>query len=786
MTMTTTRIASISMLVALSTIATTRALQGGFQSGPSPGPFYSGGMVFIPGGDRTLLTGSHYNKGIMQHKGTKTDKLQGTDLDTASSCYLAKVDFDDVELDGAYSSLSDWISFGNEGKIETCSAVTSNKLSDIFVVGSVAAGGLFSDGYPMQGLLSILDSDTLQFVDATLIKSAQDPNQHMIYPLDVIHEYGKKFIYIAALTSTDARVNSVIDNEDHPNWQEQHMLGSAFDVTVIKIHAPDGEKPEAMWVQHFPLDIEPDGTTPPVFVAGMSLHKDSNGVQHLLVSGSTRGSGEAFGRVAAGTIDEDGFVMQLDLHDGSFLSHSRHKGEDFDYVADLREGTGSDDFIRGMCNNRGRGHEDADEADHFYIVGGTKGDMTTNEQGTQNVNDSGGFQFGPDVDAKYKDTWDRSNSLMPFLRQIRIDDLKPTWTTQWAAMPSNPGIKTSIPTNAFAMDCYLDNVGAIYVVGSVLGGAQMAQGDVEMMSQGGDDLWVAKIDEKTGNVFWLTQLGSGANEKLARHGSIAVKRDTVMIYGDTSGSMYRMRDGSEDPDITDFFLMSLDVGTGAVLDEQFMGGTSSATVSTAINGVPPVIPPIATVPPKENNVPAPTMAPVKPPTAAPVEVEKSPTAAPIRSPKAPSASKETSSALDSDSSSGGGGGLIFLILVAVAATMAFAYFICNRNMKKRKAESQKSSIFSCLQQFDVEDIDLRRSPPGGWHGTYMNKLAYGHNNADDTVNVVGAPEGAPLTHSSVANDALFMEDSAGYKDDNFEIDDDDEVDIRLNAQTEIV
>jgi hypothetical protein len=189
------------------------------------------------------------------------------------------------------------------------------------------------------------------------------------------------------------------------------------------------------------------------------------------------------------------------------------------------------------------------------------------------------------------------------------------------------------------------------------------------------------------------------------------------------------------------------------------------------------------------------MAPVKPPTAAPIKIDvdeepiveapvKPPTAAPTKTPKAPPATKGTSSALDSDSS--GGGGLIFLILLAVAAAMVIAYFISNRNMKKRKAEAQKSSIFSCLQQFDVEDIDLRRSPPGGWHGTYMNKLAYGHNNADDTVNVVGTPEGAPLTHSSVANDALFMEDSGGYKDNSFAIDDDDEVDIRLNANTEIV
>merc|ERR1712183_891753 len=30
------------------------------------------------------------------------------------------------------------------------------------------------------------------------------------------------------------------------------------------------------------------------------------------------------------------------------------------------------------------------------------------------------------------------------------------------------------------------------------------------------------------------------------------------------------------------------------------------------------------------------------------------------------------------------------------------------------------------------DIDLRKSPPGGWHGTYMNELAHGINTANQT------------------------------------------------------
>jgi hypothetical protein len=550
------------------TIGTTYALAGGFQSGPSPGPFYSGGMTFIPGDNSALLTGIHYNKGLKQHEGTKSEKMEGTELDDASNCYLARVDFASVvDTNGSYNSLSDWFSFGNTGHIETCSAVAAtydDYISDVYVVGSIAEGGLFSDGYPMQGLLSILDHETLKFIDATLIKSGQDPSKYMIYPLDAINEMDRNYIYIAALTSIDAEENPVNGNQEHPNWQEQQLLGSGFDVTIIKIHAPNGETPNLMWVQHFPLDTEAGGTTPPVFVAGMSLHKDDNGIQYLLVSGSTYGTGEAFGMDATpGTVDEDGFVMKLNVSDGSLFNQSRQRGD-------------KDDFIRGMCNNRGRGHPDSDEADHFYIVGGTKSDMTTNNQG-QNA----GFQLGSGVDAKYTETWDRDESLMPFLRQIKISDLKSNWTTQWAATPNKPG-SMMVPTNAFAMDCYLDNKGAIFVVGSVLGGDQMAQGDVEMISHGGDDIWVAKIDEATGNVFWLTQLGSANNEKLARHGSITVKEDAVIIYGDTGGSMYRLRDEGEDSESTDMFIMSLDETTGAVLDDFFLGGASTASVTLPV------------------------------------------------------------------------------------------------------------------------------------------------------------------------------------------------------------
>lgn len=757
------------MLLALS-VPTTNAFapEGGFQSGPSPGAFYTGGMTYIANNDRAFVTGSHYNQNIKNHDKTKNDMMEGTARDTASSCYLGKIDFQTAaDENQVYHSLSDWISYGNAGKIETCSAVAGTQGSDVYVVGSVAEGGLFSDGYPMQGLLSILDKDTLGFIDATLIKSAQDPSKHMIYPLDVIHDEGRRFIYVAALTSTDAKVNDIHGNKEMPNWQSQHMLGSAFDVTVIKIHAPYGQKPNALWVQHYPLDAEVDGSVPEVFVAGMALQKDTNNIQHLLISGSTRGSGEAFGKSEPNSVDEDGFVMQLKLEDGTLIKSDRHKGKVYDYTSALREGTNADDFIRGMCNIHER-DEGGGKSNFFYIVGGTKGDMTTNAQGDQNMNDNAGFQFGAQIESDYETAWVREESLMPFLRKVDIDDLKPVWTTQWAAMPKNKNRRHAIPTNAFAVDCFVDNVeSAVYVIGSVKKNATMTQGDVEMINQGGDDIWVAKVDEKTGNVFWLTQLGSEGHENAARHGSIAVnKQGNVIIYGNSNGSMYRPRGDGEDPANLDMFLMTLDGKTGAVNDDFYLGGTSSGSVASSINGVPSVVsrPPTATTATKPVATPAtPTVSPQKDKeTVKPKPVDNNTS----QINKATSEKKSNKA------------GVAFGILFAIAATSVALFFFFNRQMKKKKAEAQKSSIFACLQQFDVEDIDLRRSPPGGWHGTYMNKLAYGHNNADEmAVDSPSRAEGAPLTHSSVANDALFMEDAAkgGYTDDIGE----DEVDLRL-------
>jgi len=825
------------LLLAVSFVS---AHTGGFQSGPSPGSVYAGGLHYDADEDTVYLTGSHYNIGFQPHDGTANDLMQGTELDGSSSCFVAKLDVsDNDEMEAAdlesFHTLTNWKSYGDPGVMETCAAITTDDHNQAFVVGSVAKGGFFHKfkEHKIAGLTAVLTKDELDFVNAAIATTDDMGNsnygkKHLLYPMSVIHSNTKngdgeqKNLYVAALTSTDHDKNPDAASLQEPDMQKIHMYGTSFFVSVLKIKFKLNNKhePQLEWIQSFPVDNDLNtGAPPPVFIGGMLKQQDINGNSHLLIAGSTRGAGKGYGASEADTDDEDGFIMQLNPDDGSFLAHSRHQGknkknnnnnnnnnkEEAGGTNNLREGTGSDDFIRGIC------HADEHSAnpsfDDFYIVGGTKGDMTTDAQGTQNALDevNAGFQFGVGVENKYRDLWTREESLMPFLRRVSFQkDLGPVWTTQWAAMPSKEAQARASggpsKTNAYAMDCVVDSVNKnVYVVGTVLKGASMTQGDVEMINQGGDDLWVAKVDGRTGNVHWMTQLGNYGDETPARHKSIALNTDgNIIIYGDTTSNLYRARSedttnadvyqGNDDDDefpygygqsradVSDMFIMVVNGQTGAVDDNFYMGGTSSASVTGSVDGVPRQTPP-----------------PRVPEVTQDQQVD-------LDNMKDKNALSDTK-----NSKSGGGGGKIgkiFVILFAILAVgfglnAVFLYY-----QKKKQADSQKSTIFQCLQKFDVEDIDLRRSPPGGWHGTYMNKLAYGINESE---NGNGGSEIEPLGAGSNGNGSTNYEDQklysdnepgvgdpslggggsrSGYKD-NFEIDgadEEDEVDIRLQGK----
>jgi hypothetical protein len=372
---------------------------------------------------------------------------------------------------------------------------------------------------------------------------------------------GADSIYVAALTSTDAQINPSAGDlsAPFPNWQETLKYGTSRDMTIVKVslaQSAGGEidgietgttMVEEVWTQEFPVDEEVDGTLPNVYIGGLIFKRDSSSNQeYVIVAGSTRGLGEGYGNAAGD--DEDGFIMVLDPATGSLHSGTTNNN--------IREGTAEDDIVTGIC-------DDPDDEQSFFVVGATKANDLGNQQA-----DSTLLEQLP------------AGSLQPFVRKVTVSSLSSAWTNQWVALP--PGSSAS-PTAAYALGCVVD-AGAVYVTGTVKDDASMVQGSTRQPSQGGDDIWVARVDKSSGAVSWLTQLGSDGDERVAPHGGVvANSQGDVLIFGDTTGSLYRQRASDGTDTVVDMFVMSLDSATGGLLDSDFLGGTSNGDGETANN-----------------------------------------------------------------------------------------------------------------------------------------------------------------------------------------------------------
>jgi len=401
------------------------------------------------------------------------------------------------------------------------------------------------------------------------------------------------------------------------------------------------------WKEDFPIESENNGSTPRVYLGG-HIVKDSQDGKVLIAAGSTRGMGFGYGDAEGD--DEDGYISVLDPETGQ-VQNQRRIGSD------------QDDVIMGIC-------DDPEDVHSFYVVGGTRGVMGAE---------------GSDLEIK-------DGSMQAWISKMNVKTLEAQWTVQWGAQSNDP------ESEAYASDC-IASKGGVYVAGSVLFGGRMVYGSKLLNSKGGNDIWVARLEDQGAkyDVSWMEQLGTAGDESLARYGSIVATRDGAAIaYGYTTGPMFR--DRKVDPDISDIFVMRLD-------RHEF-------------------------VPPK----PAPPRPAPSNPTAAPqVQKEKN-----------------------------GSFGKTLGILIVIVLLLAFSYCIISRKNQERKLEAQKTGIFFYLQKFDVEDVDLRKSPPGGWHGTYLNKLAYGvgaHDSAD--TGDVSSFESSPLTTpSTVSRNSLFSDSAS--------------------------
>jgi len=111
----------------------------------------------------------------------------------------------------------------------------------------------------------------------------------------------------------------------------------------------------------------------------------------------------------------------------------------------------------------------------------------------------------------------------------------------------------------------------------------------------------------------------------------------------------------------------------------------------------------------------------------------------------------------------------FYLFISVSIIgVAFLALYLYRMEKKKREATERALVFSYLQDFDLEDIDVKQAATGGWHGTYVGSLADGLNMlANETVsssdgswdsgNDFAEQRLSKLSHSSVVRDILFMD-----------------------------
>mmetsp|Transcript_8308 Transcript_8308/g.15125 ORF Transcript_8308/g.15125 Transcript_8308/m.15125 type:complete len:203 (-) Transcript_8308:121-729(-) len=87
-------------------------------------------------------------------------------------------------------------------------------------------------------------------------------------------------------------------------------------------------------------------------------------------------------------------------------------------------------------------------------------------------------------------------------------------------------------------------------------------------SAGSDDLFVANIGTEDGSLEWMQQIGSSGKENMARNnGVFADMEGDCILYGDTTGELYRSRSSSEaTPPTSDIFVVKLARDDGSFSD----------------------------------------------------------------------------------------------------------------------------------------------------------------------------------------------------------------------------
>ena len=516
-----------------------------FQSGPHVGAVYAAAMVIDP-----------ENPGTFYYTGITYDPTLGTTSSSTTAnqvphCFVAKSQQSSTTTTSFFSLMTQYAS-STPTLEDSCRSLVVISPAQIAVIGTADEGSpMFESNVmsslttPQGGFAMTVETNTLsKIAGLTLPTETRVP-----YPQAVVTDPNDSDkIFVASMTATvDAEQTST---QEYPNWTHLFQHGTSFELTVQSLEYHEGASGETFdgildlggsstgavspllqsnWTQYFPVPEETvtDGSVAPprpsVYVGGM-IWKSKVG---LIVAGSTSAHGEAYG--PADGDDEDGFVAVLDPSTGQ-LGNQAVTTSGNPVVTNERHGTEQYDIVTSIC-------DDPNDDSAFYIVGATRGDML----GILPVDEN----LQPPLD-----------SLQAFVRKIKVTTLQTEWTVQLAAW-----IDADTSSEAVARGCVVNTDGHLFLVGEVTNGASMVEGKLVHVSQGVQDIWVAKINTLNAVRMWIQQAGSSGTESLARNGPIAVDVDgNAVVFGDTDGPLYRARQISDEKDL---FVMTFNKETGA-------------------------------------------------------------------------------------------------------------------------------------------------------------------------------------------------------------------------------
>jgi hypothetical protein len=479
----------------------------GLQSGPDAGPSYAGGMTYDASSNTIFITGQTYG----QFGANSTE-----DVSNKGSCFLGMIPLTDLDI-------REHTIFGTPKNPEACSAIglaSDSGQKTSVIIGTTTKGGLLTEYATADGTQFgfILDVDSSN----TIVGGALLLENEVQYPVAVETDSENNEVYVVTMNSDDSLMSHNFEefaNKEFPNLTTGGFLkyGSSFFIAVTKLAIQRDEATlniqdnmEVQWTVQ--LDLE-DGNGSD-FATGVTMAGEE---ATLIVTGSARESTD--------TVAMDGFIAKINPEDGSYA-------EGANAVMFVSSLDGRDDWITGVCN-------DPDDKDAIYIVGGTMG--TLDDAVTRSENDM---------------------MVHAYVSKITVSTMSMVWTKQFPitqAANEDAGIG-----GAVALGCdVLTGEDFMYVGGVIENGATMDYDVNQPTSSGADDIFVTQVNTRNGSIQWLKQVGSDGVDRLARGGGILADKDgNAVVFGDTTGNMYRSR-SQESTGLSDIFVMVLDKADGS-------------------------------------------------------------------------------------------------------------------------------------------------------------------------------------------------------------------------------